>query len=86
MLLLSILWIFIFLLIVEMISLEDLCKFVRGILPCRQFSQEESRNDIGVAFHRGTEPENDPSVEFLLQNVISEGYKSHENTTTWTSV
>ena len=86
MLLLSILWIFIFLLIVEMITLEDLCKFIRRILPCRHLSHEESRNDIGVAFHRATEPENDLSVEFLLQNVISESYKSHENTTTWTSV
>ena len=86
MLLLSILWIFIFLLIVEMITLEALCKFVRRILPRRQLSQEESRNDIGVVFHRRTEPENDLSVEFLLQNVTSESYKSHENTTTWTSV
>ena len=81
MLLLSILWIFIFLLVVEMITLEDLRKFIRRILPCRHLSQEESRNDIGVAFHRRTEPENDLSVEFLLQNVVSESYKSQENTT-----
>ena len=86
MLLLPIFWIFIFLLIVEMIRLEDLCIFVRGILPCMQLSHEESRNDIGVAFHRENEPENDLSVEFLLQNVISESYKSHDYTTTCTSV
>ena len=83
---LSFLWILIFMLIVEMIKCENLCIFVRRILQCRRSNQEESRNDIEVTFHRETDIENDPSVEFLSQNVISENYKSHENTATWTSV
>ena len=86
MLFLSFLWILIFLLVIEMIKCENLCKYARRILRCRRSNQEESRDDIEVRFHRETDPENNPSVEFLSQNVLSESYKSHENTATWTSV
>ena len=86
MLLLSLLWIFIFLLIVGVIRYEDLSKCARRFLRCSQSNQEESRNDFGVGFHRGTNPELDSSLDFLSQNVISESYKSHENTAAWSSV
>ena len=86
MLFLSFLWILIFLSIVQIIRCENLCKFVRRILRCRRSNQEESRDEIEVRFHKETDSENNPSVKFMLQKVIYESYKSHENTATWTSV
>ena len=82
----SILYIFIILCIVNIIKCEYLCKFVTRILQCRRFNQEDARNDIALSFHKRNGPENSLSADILLQNVVSESHKSHENTATWTGV
>ena len=86
MLLFSILWFLIFFSIVGIIRCEGCCKLVLRALRGWRPYQADTQNDIGVVFHRGTDPENGPNIELLLTNVASESQKSNENTATSSSV
>ena len=86
MLLFSILWFFIFFSIVGIIRCENCYQLVIRILRGWRPNQAHAQNDIGVVFHRRTDPENGRNIELLQENFVPESQRSHENTTACSSV